>query len=232
MEAKERMFSFTMDTKGGEYAYSLAETAEAMGIEISPESLIHLSKMFTGGPGGTMNKLLGIVSDIKNGKEIKTKDIPIIRRFMGAGYKDKFEERAGKLSEVEEFSRIDNTERAKDGRTASQLFREMKDSSPEEANAAIQRAMTEGILTPSVQKRLVSKIKNSNLKLTQTDSRVKQLSIPVRAKYLARQMSNMKLEDIEPYMQDQINKRILTKDVARTLQTLKEFQDLKLQDLR
>lgn len=42
----------------------------------------------------------------------------------------------------------------------------------------------------------------------------------------------MKLEDIEPYMQDQINKRILTKDVARTLQTLKEFQDLKLQDLR
>ena len=232
MAAKERMFSFTMDTKGGEYAYSLAETAEAMGIEISPESLIHLSKMFTGGPGGTMNKLLGIVSDIKNGKEIKTKDIPIIRRFMGAGYKDKFEERAGKLSEVEEFSRMDNTERAKDGRTASQLFREMKDSSPEEANAAIQRAMTEGILTPSVQKRLVSKIKNSKLNLTQTDSRVKQLSIPVRAKYLARQMSNMKLEDIETYMQDQITKRILTKDVARTLQTLKEFQDLKLQDLR
>ena len=232
MAAKERMFSFTMDTKGGEYAYSLAETAEAMGIEVSPESLIHLSKMFTGGPGGTMNKLLGIVSDIKNGKEIKAKDIPVIRRFMGEGYKDKFEERAGKLSEVEEFSRMDNTERAKDGRTASQLFREMKDSSPEEANAAIQRAMTEGILTPSVQKRLVSKIKNSKLNLTQTDSRVKQLSIPVRAKYLARQMSNMKLEDIETYMQDQINKRILTKDVARTLQTLKEFQDLKLQDLR
>jgi len=232
MAAKERMFSFTMDTKGGEYAYSLAETAEAMGIEISPESLIHLSKMFTGGPGGTMNKLLGIVSDIKNGKEIKAKDIPVIRRFMGEGYKDKFEERAGKLSEVEEFSKMDNTERAKDGRTASQLFREMKDSSPEEANAAIQRAMTEGILTPSVQKRLVSKIKNSKLNLTQTDSRVKQLSIPVRAKYLAKQMANMKLEDIEPYMQDQINKRILTKDVARTLQTLKEFQDLKLQDLR
>ena len=232
MAAKERMFSFTMDTKGGEYAYSLAETAEAMGIEVSPESLIHLSKMFTGGPGGTMNKLLGIVSDIKNGKEIKAKDIPVIRRFMGEGYKDKFEERAGKLSEVEEFSRMDNTERAKDGRTASQLFREMKDSSPEEANAAIQRAMTEGILTPSVQKRLVSKIKNSKLNLTQTDSRVKQLSIPVRAKYLAKQMSNMKLEDIETYMQDQITKRILTKDVARTLQTLKEFQDLKLQDLR
>jgi len=48
MAAKEKMYSWTMDTNGGEMAFALAETAEALNMEVSPESIKHLWKMFTG----------------------------------------------------------------------------------------------------------------------------------------------------------------------------------------
>ena len=232
MASKEKMYSFTMDTNGGEMAYALAETAEALNMEVSPESIKHIWKMFTGGPVATVDRLVDATVKLYKGEELRAKDIPILRRFMGEGYKEKFEDRAGKLSEIEEFTAIDNTERARDSRIASRIYREMKDSTPEEAQAALQRAMTEGILTPSVQKRLISKINNAKLKLTPAEARAKQLSVPLRAKYLLQQMKNMSLDDLPKYLQEQTNKGLLTKPVIETLSQLDEFKNLTLQDLK
>ncbi len=231
MASKEKMYSFTMDTNGGEMAYALAETAEALNMEVSPESIKHLWKMFTGGPVATVDRLVDATVKLYNGEEIKAKDIPILRRFMGEGYKEKFEQRAGKLSEIEEFTEIDNTERARDGRIASQIFRQIKDS-PEETPDILQRSMTEGILSESVLKRLSNKMKNDRLNLTPAEARAKQLSVPRRAQYLLRQMQNMSLDDLPKYMQDQSNKGLLTKDVAAALSQLDEFKNLTLQDLK
>lgn len=232
MAAKERMYSHTMDTYGGELAYSMAETAEALGIETSPENLKHLFQMFTGGIGGTMGRLVNVTSDAynKGWEGIKEKDIPIARRFFGSGYKKKFEDRAGYQSEIEEFTRIDNTERATDGRIASNIFRQIKDADeankPEQAGDIIREALELGQLTPSVTRRLETKLTNYRKGLTQTDARVKQLTIKVRAKYLLDQMKNKSGDELAQYVSEQMRKGILTKSVLTELSGLDEFKDL------
>lgn len=232
MAAKERMYSHTMDTYGGELAYSMAETAEALGIETSPENIKHLFQMFTGGVGGTMGRLVNVTADAynKGWEGIKPKDIPVARRFFGSGYKKKFEDRAGYQSEIEEFTRIDNTERATDGRIASNLFRQIKDADeankPEQASDVIREALELGQLTPSVTKRLQNKLENYRKGLTQTDARVKQLTVKVRARYLLDQMKNKSADELGEYVSDQVRKGILTKSVLTELSGLDDFKDL------
>ncbi len=213
MAAKERMYSHTMDTYGGELAYSMAETAEALGIETSPENIKHLFQMFTGGVGGTMGRLVNVTADAynKGWEGIKPKDIPVARRFFGSGYKKKFEDRAGYQSEIEEFTRIDNTERA---------------NKPEQASDVIREALELGQLTPSVTKRLQNKLENYRKGLTQTDARVKQLTVKVRARYLLDQMKNKSGDELGEYVSDQVRKGILTKSVLTELSGLDDFKDL------
>jgi hypothetical protein len=210
----------------------MAETAEALGIETSPENLKHLFQMFTGGIGGTMGRLVNVTSDAynKGWEGIKEKDIPIARRFFGSGYKKKFEDRAGYQSEIEEFTRIDNTERATDGRIASNIFRQIKDADEanksEQAGNIIREALELGQLTPSVTRRLETKLTNYRKGLTQTDARVKQLTIKVRAKYLLDQMKNKSGDELAQYVSEQMRKGILTKSVLTELSGLDEFKDL------
>ena len=234
MFAKDRMYPHTMNTYGGEVAYSMAETAEALGIGVSPESIKHLFQVYTGGIGGTMGRLANIASDAynKGWEGVKKKDIPLTRRFFGDGYKQKFEDRAGYQSEVDEFTKIDNSERARDGRIATNIFSEVKraneKNSPEVARDALLSAIESGELSPSVVKRLETKIKNYQKGLTQTDARVKQLSIKVRAKYLLDQMKTKSLPDLKEYIADQMRKGVLTKNVLTELSGMDEFKNLRL----
>jgi len=234
MAAKERMYSYTMDTYGGEMAYSMAETAEALGLETSPENIKHLYQMFTGGIGGTVGRVINVASDAynKGWEGIKAKDIPVARRFFGSGYKQKFEDRAGYQSEIEEFTRIDNTERARDGRIASDIFRQIRDANeankPEQALDVLQESIELGQLTPSVQRRLKTKFDNYKKGLTQTDARVKQLTVKVRAKYLLDQMKTKSLPELQKYISEQISKGILTDNVLNELSGLEEFKNLTL----
>jgi hypothetical protein len=188
--------------------------------------------MFTGGVGGTMGRLVNVTADAynKGWEGIKPKDIPVARRFFGSGYKKKFEDRAGYQSEIEEFTRIDNTERATDGRIASDLFRQIKDADeankPEQASDVIREALELGQLTPSVTKRLQNKLENYRKGLTQTDARVKQLTVKVRARYLLDQMKNKSGDELGEYVSDQVRKGILTKSVLTELSGLDDFKDL------
>ena len=228
--AKEKMFPFTMDTYGGEMAFAMAETAEKLGLEVSPENLKYLFDKFTGGPGRTMSNIINIVSDVKNGREINKREIPIARRFFGDGYKEKFEQRAGIKSEIEEFTRIDNTERARESRIASKLFRQLKDAKEnnrfEEASDIMSKAIEDGTLTQSVIKRLERRIKNDRLGLNQTDRRVKQLSVARRGQYLIRQMEKMSVPEIRKFLLDQTRKGIITKNVMEDVGFIKAFEKI------
>tara|TARA_Y100000401_G_C8324751_1_gene227475 strand:- start:135 stop:3569 length:3435 start_codon:yes stop_codon:yes gene_type:complete len=234
MAARERMYTHTMDTFGGELAYSLAETTEALGLETSPENIKHLASMFTGGPGGTLIRLINATSDVYNKgfDKVKPKDIPILRRFYGNGYKDKFEDRAGIKSEVEQFTAMDNTERARDSRIASSIYRQLRDAEeagkPEQAQQVLQEAIKFEQLTPSVLKKLKNKLENKEKGLTQTDTRVKQLSVKVRADYLLKQMKKKSLPEVKEYILDQMRKGILTDRVLLELGTKDDFKNLSL----
>ena len=231
MAQKENMFPYTMDTFGGEMAFALAETAERFGLETSPENIKYLAEKFTGGPGKTFSNLINIVSAVKNGQPLKKNQIPIARRFMGDGYAEKFEERAGTATEVEEFTRIDNTERAREARISSSLFRRLKDAREnerfEEASDIISDAIESGTLTPSVLKKLTRRIKEDKKGLTQTDSRIKALSIKTRGKYLIKQMQKMTPSEIKAYLRDQTTKGVLTKSVMKDIDFVKSFQSIR-----
>ena len=229
MSAKEKMFPFTMDTYGGELAYGMAEQLEKFGLETSPENLKYLFDKFTGGPGRTLNNIGKITTDLINGRELKKSEIPIARRFFGDGYKEKFEQRAGIKSEVEEFTAIDNTERAREGRIASKIFRQLKDAKEngESANNILLEALEKGHLSQSVIRRLERRIKDDAKGLTTEDRRVKQLSITRRGQYLLRKIEGKSLAEIREYFSDQTTKGILTKAVTEDINFIKGLAKIK-----
>ena len=62
--------------------------------------------------------------------------------------------------------------------------------------------------------------------MTQTDARVKQLTVKVRARYLLDQMKNKSGDELGEYVSDQVRKGILTKSVLTELSGLDDFKDL------
>ena len=83
-------------------------------------------------------------------------------------------------------------------------------------------------MSSSVVKRLETKIKNYQKGLTQTDARLKQLSVKVRARYLLDQMKTKPLPELKEYIADQMRKGILTRNVLTELSGIDEFKNLTL----
>jgi hypothetical protein len=89
----EKVFPWTMDTRGGEMAVSFAEQLQGMGYEVSPENLQYLYQTWVGGPGQTVGRLFEITSNLMNKTPIKKNDRPILRRFFGETSIETFEAR-------------------------------------------------------------------------------------------------------------------------------------------
>ena len=184
---------------------------------------------FTGGPGRTLNNIGKTVINLMNGKPLKKSEIPIARRFFGDGYEEKFEQRAGIKSEVEEFTAIDNTERAREGRIASQIFRQLKEAKEngESTNDIFLNAMEKGQINQSVLRRLERRIKDDAKGLSTSDRRVKQLSISRRGQYLLRQIEGKSVKEIREYFKEMTEKGILTKSVSEDINFLKGLAKIK-----
>ena len=230
INSSEKIFPWTAQTYGGEMAMNLADTAKNLGFEVSPESLKYLAGTYFGGPGQFLQRILNVTSKVYNGQDLSPRDIPIARRFFGESYDEVFAARAGKFSEIEEIQKEDNTEKARNGRLAYEIFKKMEDAKPSErrqilANEVLNNAQN---MNEQVIKGIQKRIKNKQIGLTSTDARVKSLSINKRAEYLTNQMQDMTIPQIQKYIKDQQAKGILTDNVKEVLIRLKDFQDIKL----
>ena len=230
INSSEKIFPWTAQTYGGEMAMNLADTAKNLGFEVSPESLKYLAGTYFGGPGQFLQRILNVTSKVYNGQDLSPRDIPIARRFFGESYDEVFAARAGKFSEIEEIQKEDNTEKARNGRLAYEIFKKMEDAKPNErrqilANEVLNNAQN---MNEQVIKGIQKRIKNKQIGLTSTDARVKSLSINKRAEYLTNQMQDMTIPQIQKYIKDQQAKGILTDNVKEVLIRLKDFQDIKL----
>ena len=230
INSSEKIFPWTAQTYGGEMAMNLADTAKNLGFEVSPESLKYLAGTYFGGPGQFLQRILNVTSKVYNGQDLSPRDIPILRRFYGESYDEVFAARAGKFSEIEEIQKEDNTEKARNGRLAYEIFKKMEDAKPSErrkilANEVLNNAQN---MNEQVIKGIQKRIKNKQIGLTSTDARVKSLSINKRAEYLTNQMQDMTIPQIQKYIKDQQAKGILTENVKEVLIRLKDFQDIKL----
>jgi len=230
MAASEKMYPWTMDTFGGELAFGLAESANAFGLNTSPEDIKYLARTFTGGPGRTLDGIINVVSDLKNGRPVKKSEIPIARRFLGDGYKDTFEARAGVSSDIEELSAIDNTERARESRITSRIFRQYKsavdNNKPQEALDVLTNALQSGEINQTILKKLERRFEQDKLGLTAAERRLKQISIPRRGQFMINQMKNMSPDEIRNYLRDMTAKKILTKNVMKDLNFQANFRQI------
>ena len=230
MHSSEKVFPWTAQTYGGEMAMNLADTAKNLGYEVSPESLKYLAGTYFGGPGQFLQRILNVTSKIYNGQAPSPRDIPILRRFYGESYDEVFAARAGKFSEIEQIQKEDNTEKARNGRLAYDIFKRMEDAKPNERRKILADEILKNPenMNEQVIKGITKRIKNKQMGLTSTDARVKSLSINKRAEYLADQMQTMTIPQIQKYIKDQQNKGILTDNVKEVLVRLRQFQDIKL----
>ena len=230
MHSSEKVFPWTAQTYGGEMAMNLADTAKNLGYEVSPESLKYLAATYFGGPGQFLQRILNVTSKIYNGQAPSPRDIPILRRFYGESYDEVFAARAGKFSEIEQIQKEDNTEKARNGRLAYDIFKRMEDAKPNERRKILADEILKNPenMNEQVIKGITKRIKNKQMGLTSTDARVKSLSINKRAEYLADQMQTMTIPQIQKYIKDQQNKGILTDNVKEVLVRLRQFQDIKL----
>jgi len=230
MHSSEKVFPWTAQTYGGEMAMNLADTAKNLGYEVSPESLKYLAATYFGGPGQFLQRILNVTSKIYNGQDLSPRDYPIARRFYGESYDEVFAARAGKFSEIEQIQKEDNTEKARNGRLAYDIFKRMEDAKPNERRKILADEILKNPenMNEQVIKGITKRIKNKQMGLTSADARVKSLSINKRAEYLADQMQTMTIPQIQKYIKDQQNKGILTDNVKEVLVRLRQFQDIKL----
>ena len=225
-----KIFPWTAKTWGGEMAMATADSLKNLGYETSPENIKYLASTYFGGPGALFSRIANITSKLYNGQSLSPRDIPIARRFYGESYKEAFDKRAGKFSEIDKVDAEDETQKAKDTRVAYNIFKTMEDAKPNERRKVFidEINANRDNINPSVIRKIEKRIKNKQLGLTSVDVRVKNLSIEKRAEYLIKEMQNKTIPEIQRYIKEQQAKGILSDSVKNIIINSQEFKDIKL----
>jgi len=226
----EKVYPWTADTKGGELAMVLAENLSNMGHDVSPENLRYLYQTYTGGPGATVERLLGVTSNLWNRKKIETKDVPIARRFFGNTFAESFEMRTGQRQLIDTLEKEQDTQSAKASRLAYRVVQDFEDAkTPEEKREVIRRMMADGETNnPAVVRRVEEKIKDLARGINYSDNQVKQLGVEnmARARFYLETLKNMPSDLRKDYLVEQVDKGILTDEVQRQMVMIPRFQEI------
>lgn len=221
MSAVEKVYPWTADTYGGELAMALSEDLASSGVEVSPENLLHLYRTYTGGPGGTVKRLFDVASKLYNNRPVNKADIPIARRFFGDTYAEAFERRNGQKQIIENIDKQENTESAKSGRIAYSIFQKYKDAGggADGMSAISSELSSRDDVNESVMRRVMERIEKDMRGITYTDSDLQGLGVKsgARSKAYMEIIKNMNPQDRMPYVQDQIDKGIMSPEVQRQL---------------
>ncbi len=226
ISATEQIFPWTADTQGGELAMSMADQLKDMGYEVSPENLLYLYQTYTGGPGQTVKRLLDLTSKMYNSEKINRNDVPILRRFYGRTFTDVFEKRTGDRSIIENLEKQENTESAAATRIASQILRRYNEASQFDKQFVLMQQMSRPDVNDAVRRRVQTKLDEKAKGLTSIDRQAKNLTVAKRAEYYKEKISTLPPSQVQLYIQDQIEKGVMSKrvlDVMRDQESFKQF---------
>lgn len=226
ISAVEKIHPWTARTQGGELAMNLAEQLEDMGQEVSPETLLYLYQNYTGGPGTTVKRVFNATSKMWNGEKINRSDVPILRRFYGETYAKAFEMRTGDQQLLDNIQKQDKTTAAKASRIANVYKHKIKeaDSRPEIARI-LQDMSVDQDVNESVIRRVERFIKDDAAGITSADRRVKGLSKAARAEYFVKRIEGMEREQAARYIQEQIDRDVLSSGVQKLMLDMQSFRD-------
>ena len=226
MSAVEKIHPWTARTQGGELAMNLAEQLEDMGQEVSPETLLYLYQNYTGGPGTTVKRIFNVTSKMWNGEKINRSEVPILRRFYGETYAKAFEMRTGDQQILDNIQKQDKTTAAKASRIANVYKHKIKgaDSRPEIARI-LQDMSVDQDVNESVIRRVERFIKDDAAGITSADRQVMGLSKAARAQYFVKRIEGMEREQAARYIQEQIDRKVLSSGVQELMLDMQSFKD-------
>ena len=224
VSATEQIFPWTADTQGGELALSLSEQLADMGYEVSPENLLYLYQNYTGGPGGTVKRLFDVTSKAWNNEDINTNDIPIFRRFFGRTFTDTFERRTGDRAKIENLEKQENTESARASRLAYKIIKRYDEAKESDKERVLQDLLSQPDANAAVQRRVQNKLEDRAKGLTSVDRQAKNLTVAKRAEYFKDKLESLPSEKVQPYINEMIEKRVMTPKVIDTIKDTEEFK--------
>jgi len=226
MSDVEKIHPWTARTQGGELAINLAEQLQDMGYEVSPENLLYLYRNYTGGPGTTVQRLFNLTSKLMNKEKINRSDIPVARRFFGETYAKTFELRTGDQQLIDNIDKQENTSRAKASRIASGYKTQIQNAdSPQERSRILQDLLVDPEANEAVKRRVETFLKDEAAGITAADKRVKSLSVNGRAQFFIERIQDMNRDEAARYLQEQINRRVLTPKVQEAMTGIQAFRD-------
>ena len=223
----EKVYPWTMDTRGGEMAISFAEQLENMGYEVSPENLKYFYQTWVGGPGKTVEKLFNVTSKMYNKEPWKPQDFPIVRRFFGTSSRESFEARNYDAVFLDHLDKADRTQQQKASRIGSSTFRKMKSVPAEERELILRDAIESN---PEIGERIfkyvVNKAEDLSAGLTSADQKVKRLGISAKAQFFLDRIEKMPPEKLEEYLFIQNQRGVLTDSVIEKMEEYRNFKSI------
>jgi len=226
ISAVEKIHPWTARTQGGELAMNLAEQLEDMGQEVSPETLLYLYQNYTGGPGTTVKRLFNATSKLWNGEKINRSEFPLLRRFYGETYAKAFEMRTGDQQILDNVQKQDKTTAAKASRIANVYKHKIKEAnSRPEIGRILQDMAGDQDVNESVVRRVERFIRDDAAGITSADRRVKSLSKAARAEYFVQRIQGMEREQAARYIQEQIDRNVLTSGVQELMLDMQSFKN-------
>lgn len=221
----EKIHPWTARTQGGELALNLAEQLDDMGYETSPENLLYLYRNYTGGPGTTVKRLFNVTSKLMNGEKTDRSDRLIAQRFFGETYAKTFEMRTGDQEIIDRIEKDQATASSKLRRVADKYTdRLSKSDSPQERSRILQDMMIDPKAEDAVVRRVETFLKDEAAGITYADKQVKSLSVAGRAQYFVERIKDMDNEEAARYLQEQIDRRVLTPSVEEAMMGMQAFQ--------
>ena len=222
----EKIHPWTARTQGGELALNLAEQLQDMGYEVSPENLLYLYRNYTGGPGTTVQRLFNVTSKMMNGEKITRADVPVARRFFGETYAKTFELRTGDQQLIDNIDKQENTNAQRARRIADGYTGKIRNAdSLQERSRILQDLLVDPEANEAVKRRVETFLKDEAAGITAADKRVKSLSVNGRAQYFIERIEDMDRAEAARYLQEQINRRVLTPKVQEAMTGIQAFRD-------
>ena len=222
----EKIHPWTARTQGGELALNLAEQLQDMGYEVSPENLLYLYRNYTGGPGTTVQRLFDVTSKLMNGEKTTRADRPVLRRFFGETYAKTFELRTGDQQLIDNIDKQENTNAQTARRIADGYTGKLRNAdSLQERSRILQDLLVDPEANEAVKRRVETFLKDEAAGITAADKRVKSLSVNGRAQYFIKRIQDMDRAEAARYLQEQINRRVLTPQVQEAMTGIQAFRD-------
>ncbi len=222
----EKIHPWTARTQGGELALNLSEQLQDMGYEVSPENLLYLYRNYTGGPGTTVQRLFNVTSKMMNGEKITRADVPVARRFFGETYAKTFELRTGDQQLIDNIDKQENTNAQRARRIADGYTGKIRNAdSLQERSRILQDLLVDPEANEAVKRRVETFLKDEAAGITAADKRVKSLSVNGRAQYFIERIQDMDRAEAARYLQEQINRRVLTPKVQEAMTGIQAFRD-------